>query len=548
LDGEVFAANGSITGGSLKSDKSIANIFSHERELNQLEPELIRLEKEKAEFSEEKKKYDNKLLLLREELDDSKSEIHQFELLITSKMEGVNQLFAEKEKLSQELKGLKQQHETDMNRLVKIEDDLSSVSKLEEFLAEKRKKASESGQEATQFVQDLREKSDLLRLQCNELRINLGKLESTLQFVCENLDRLTSRAGEIKEKLENSKQIKETNIYIIGKLEEEINLLINKNDFGDSEKSNQLAKKISEMEESKRVMAARIDEIDNQRETLSGKLQQLRDKKTHLDYQLQNVDNEIDNKEQRIFEEYNLDYSECLAFKQTDYDALRGSQEATKLKKGIQSLGDVNVGAIESYKEASEKYNEFLSSREDLVRAESDLVKIIKDLSSDMLKIFNENFEKTRVNFVKIFKELFDGGDADLLLIEDEDGDPLSRGIDIVAQPPQKKLQNISLLSGGERALTAIAILFAILKLRPMPFCVLDEIEAALDDANASRFAKYLRRFSEETQFIVITHRKPTMELADSLYGVTMEEKGVSKIVSVKLSDAVAQSVDSIGA
>ena len=182
-------------------------------------------------------------------------------------------------------------------------------------------------------------------------------------------------------------------------------------------------------------------------------------------------------------------------------------------------------------------YHEMDVQREDLVKAEADLLKIINELSAEMLGKFTERFEQIRVNFVKIFKELFDGGNADLLLLDSEN--PLDAGIEIVAQPPEKRLQSISLLSGGERALTAIAILFAILRLKPMPFCVLDEIEAALDDANAGRFAKYLRRFSEDTQFIVITHRKPTMELADSLYGVTMEEKGVSKIVSVKLSEAM---------
>ena len=155
---------------------------------------------------------------------------------------------------------------------------------------------------------------------------------------------------------------------------------------------------------------------------------------------------------------------------------------------------------------------------------------------------FKTQFEQINTNFQKIFKELFGGGRAELRLAEDEN--LLECGIDIVAEPPGKKLQSISLLSGGEMALTAVAILFAILKLRPMPFCVLDEIEAALDDANVERFAKYLKRFSADTQFIVITHRKPTMELADSLYGVTMEEKGVSKMVSVKLSDAVKNSTE----
>ena len=201
-------------------------------------------------------------------------------------------------------------------------------------------------------------------------------------------------------------------------------------------------------------------------------------------------------------------------------------------------MGNVNIDAIEMSKTVAAEYDELNKQKNDLEKAEADLLKIIKDLSDEMLTRFNSQFSQIRANFIKIFKELFNGGNADLELLDSEN--PLEAGIEIKAQPPEKKLQSISLLSGGEKALTAIAILFAILKLKPMPFCLLDEIEAALDDANAGRFAKYLRRFSEDTQFIVITHRKPTMELADRLYGVTMEEKGVSKIVSVKFEDAVA--------
>jgi chromosome segregation protein len=227
-----------------------------------------------------------------------------------------------------------------------------------------------------------------------------------------------------------------------------------------------------------------------------------------------------------------------LQFKEEGYDTASGADEAARLKRQMSALGHVNLDAIEQCKTVYEEYHVLDMQKQDLVKAKTDLERAIADMAKEMLNRFTEQFELIRRNFVKIFKELFDGGTADLFLLEDEN--PLEAGIEIVAQPPEKKLQSISLLSGGERALTAIAILFAILRLRPMPFCILDEIEAALDDANAGRFAKYLRRFSEGTQFIVITHRKPTMELADSLYGVTMEEKGVSKIVSVKLAEAVA--------
>ena len=192
-----------------------------------------------------------------------------------------------------------------------------------------------------------------------------------------------------------------------------------------------------------------------------------------------------------------------------------------------------------------ERYENLSTQANDLTSAKEDLIKIIKELSTEMITRFDTEFAKIQANFSKVFRELFGGGNAKLELTEAED--PLQAGVEIVAEPPGKKLQSITLLSGGEKALTAIAILFAILKLKPMPFCLLDEIEAALDDTNVSRFAQYLKNFSRETQFIVITHRKPTMMLADSLYGVTMEEKGVSKIVSVKLNDAIKNSKEEQG-
>ena len=235
-----------------------------------------------------------------------------------------------------------------------------------------------------------------------------------------------------------------------------------------------------------------------------------------------------------------MTYALAAEFKLEEFDLKEGLAESAKVKKQISSLGYVNVGAIEELKEVTARYDDLTSQRDDLQKAEDDLLKIIKELTKEMETKFKTQFDQININFQKTFKELFAGGRAELQLEEEEN--LLECGINIIAEPPGKKLQSITLLSGGERALTAVAILFAILKLRPMPFCVLDEIEAALDDANVERFAKYLKNFSKDTQFIVITHRKPTMELADSLYGVTMEEKGVSKIVSVKLSDAIKQS------
>ena len=285
------------------------------------------------------------------------------------------------------------------------------------------------------------------------------------------------------------------------------------------------------------AVQTRLAELDARRGALVGQIQLSHEKKSTEEQLLLKVDTDIEYMQQRVMEEYELSYGACLVHRDHGYNLDDGIDIAAKLRKQMSALGHVNIDSIEQCKSVYEDYHALNLQKEDLLKAKLDLEKIIADLSKEMLTRFNKEFEAIRLNFTKVFRELFDGGTADLLLLENEN--PLEAGIDIVAQPPEKKLQTISLLSGGERALTAIAILFAILKLRPMPFCVLDEIEAALDDANAGRFAKYLRRFSKETQFIVITHRKPTMELADTLYGVTMEEKGVSKIVSVKLSEAV---------
>jgi chromosome segregation protein len=249
---------------------------------------------------------------------------------------------------------------------------------------------------------------------------------------------------------------------------------------------------------------------------------------------LSRVDAEIENLSERIMEEYGLNYSACYPQRESDFDINIALPEIDDLKHKIGRLGNVNLDAVEQEKADRERYNSYKDQYDDLIAAKGDLEKVIADLSVQMEADFRSAFNKINSNFGTVFRELFGGGTAKLVLLDADDY--LNCGIDIIAEPPGKKLQNLTLLSGGEKALTAIAILFAILKLRPMPFCLLDEIEATLDDANVVRFATYLHNFSHETQFIVITHRKPTMELADVLYGVTMEQKGISKIVSVKLS------------
>jgi chromosome segregation protein len=235
-----------------------------------------------------------------------------------------------------------------------------------------------------------------------------------------------------------------------------------------------------------------------------------------------------------MWSEYELDYYNALSLRDDSLsDLAELKRQSNSMKRRIKELGDVNVNSIEEYKEVSERYAFLDGQRSDIVTSEQNLLKVLSELDSNMRKQFSEKFKEIQEMFSIVFKEMFGGGSASLILNEDED--ILTAGIQINAQPPGKKLQNMMQLSGGEKALTAIALLFAIQNLKPSPFCLLDEIEAALDDSNVDRFAKYIHKLTKHTQFIVITHRRGTMTAADVLYGITMQEKGVSTLVSVNL-------------
>ncbi len=270
--------------------------------------------------------------------------------------------------------------------------------------------------------------------------------------------------------------------------------------------------------------------------TVSQKRQiELSEQKHSFQMKLERANLELERIQNRIWDFYELTYQGTLEFKNPDVDLTDAHEEIEKMRRQIKAMGAVNVNAVSEYAELHERYTEHKTQHDDLVEAEEDLIKVIKDLNKQMKEKFLTEFEKLNEYFAQNFTALFGGGRAFLSL--DDEEDVLNSGIVIEAQPPGKKLQMLSLLSGGERALTAAAILFAMLKHRPSPFCLLDEIEAALDEANLHHFTDFLKTYSEETQFVVITHRRPTMESCDVLYGVTMEEKGVSKMISVKIAD-----------
>ena len=303
------------------------------------------------------------------------------------------------------------------------------------------------------------------------------------------------------------------------------------------ENLNALRAKKEEATREKESLNAELENILGENRAVNDRIEQLSERRHAQEIELTKIDSELENLQARIDEEYQETYESCLNYKDENFDPRAGQTAINRLKREIGALGAINHNALEEFEALNAQYTEMCSQRDDVQKGIDDTTEALNKLKEEMQTQFDDGFNQINENFKRLFKELFGGGRAELQMDYTDCDDPLNAGVEIVACPPGKKLTKISLLSGGERALTAIAILFAILMLRPMPFCVLDEIEAALDEANVDKFAQFLKKFAKETQFIVITHRKPTMEKADSLFGVTMEEKGVSKIVSVKLSE-----------
>ena len=311
----------------------------------------------------------------------------------------------------------------------------------------------------------------------------------------------------------------------------------------DKERYEKIKKDIADANEYKSGLDEKLNELTARKDELQKQTVSLSEAKVKQEAALERIDDTLNALGEHLREEYGIEsYADAQAYRADDFDVASAAGEITKLKRERSALGSVNLEAIEQFREVGAEYEQQKKEYDDLIAAREDFEKIIADLSKQMLERFNAEFVKIQDNFREIFRELFGGGTGKLELEPPENGDMLEAGVEIYAQPPGKLLKSMSLLSGGEKALTAIAILFSILKLRPMPFVILDETEAALDESNVEVFARYLKKFSGNTQFIVVTHRKPTMELADRLYGVTMQEKGVSTIVTVSLSEAVRHS------
>ena len=528
LDGDVINPAGSITGGSKKAE--INNLLSREREIETI---AEKIKSQRSKVDEQKNTltvYGEMLAKLAKEIDAQANMLHDYDVELAQKEEVLKHAQEDSELYSGELDEINQELSRLSTRREILEQELTTTKAMDAGEMPQAKGGNNNQYDI------LREKRDNLTNQITDLKVQIATLTTEIGSIDNEIERLLAEQEELSANIDENNSLLVKNSRTIETAKELDAGAQNGDDADTVSKLDAVKAKVAEMEELKQDLHASLATIEEERTRVTNEYAKIQERIYQEEARLTQIDTNIENMQDRILEDYELTYLTALDIKDENFDADGAQTRINELKREISKLGHVNVNAIEDSKDLDARYTDLSTQLDDLKKAEEDIMTVINELSAQMTEQFDEKFQKINENFSRIFRELFGGGKARLVLTDD---DVLTAGVDIIAEPPGKALGNLNLLSGGEKSLTAIAILFAILKLRPMPFCLLDEIDAALDDANVERFAKYLHRFAGETQFIVITHRKPTMELADNLYGVTMEQKGVSKVVSVKLSEAI---------
>lgn len=532
LEGELLVPGGAISGGAFKNN---SNLLGRRREMEEMEARV--------------KKYLKEVDTLLQEIEDTKAERNKLRLSLEEDKASLQKKFIEqntarlnvikakerKEEASEsslELKNEEREIESQIQEIRLSKEEISrelqdsetlekqtegKIKECQVLLDEKRSEESENlaGVNALEVeVEKMLQQQGFHQQNVDRINAELERSKSELSEIEEGL---LGNTGDIEQKENNIRQIEET---------------IQASHTSQTDTEKQLQEDITKKEE----LSAKQKNFFKDREALSEKMAGLDKEVYRLNAQREKLQDMTESQINYMWDEYEITLSDAAGMRNEELNDLPAmKRDISTLKDQIKKLGDVNVNAIEDYKNLMERYSFLKTQHDDLIEAEKTLEGIITELDTAMRKQFHEKFGEISREFDKVFKEMFGGGKGTLELMEDED--ILEAGIRIIAQPPGKKLQNMMQLSGGEKALTAIALLFAIQNLKPSPFCLLDEIEAALDESNVSRFAKYLHKLTRHTQFIVITHRRGTMEQVDRLYGITMQEKGVSTLVSVNLID-----------
>ena len=529
LEGDVINPSGAISGGSV-AQKTV-NILGRSREIEEIKAKLEEINKQIEKITREKEEFSASITDTIEESAKLEKELQEIEITYATRHQELEMIETQIVKLEEKVTKLKKQLDDIETEKANIQTSKEGTKQVIENLD---KEIAELNQEISKFAElnkDDQTYIDNLNTDITDLKISVSSFDESDASINEMLERIDVDIKNANTSIDTKLQEIEDKKQDTVKLEEDIENFGKEIEKIKAEVSNS-SEKIENLKQEKTEANAKLEKaearIEEQYEVINSLKAQIVKIGTNKQKQEQDLEELIN----KLWNEYEITPNNATEYKKPDNVQL-AQKKTNELRKEIADLGSINIDSIEAYKKMQERYDFMNEQRFDLEESITKLRNVISEMINTMQKQFAEKFKEINKNFNEVFCELFGGGKAELIL--ENEADILECGIDIRVQPPGKKLQNMMLLSGGEKALTAIAILFAILKINPAPFCILDEIEAALDDVNVGRYAMYLKKFSKNTQFLVITHRKGTMEIADTVYGVTMEEKGISKLLSMKL-------------
>ncbi|MCI7393329.1 MAG: chromosome segregation protein SMC [Clostridiales bacterium] len=531
LDGEIINERGAITGGKFKN--KTGNILDRRAEINQLGREIEDLNRKQSRALEKLEKVREEIGSLTDKASRLEESIRAGEHALLMKENEISMaenvladLKNSGDKVNRELESISREQENSMRMIGEIR---KSIAEKEAAI----KKAESLCNEKLSLHEERKGEFNSLSEEITAARITVTAAQEQKSHAEEMMERINRELSDIEGDIARRRQQLESMEAEKRELTEGstgIDGIISRQEAVKAEAEQRL----EEVSGEKAALAGEISEMNAAREELNRKIQVLQDQKYDLDVRRAKNETQLESFKEKLWEDFEVSYIQAMEFKAEDFALSRAVKENRQIRNRIRELGEVNVGAIEEYQVVKERYEFLTGEREDVQKAMDDLNRIISEMDKTIKTRFRESFDRIVINFEKQFKELFGGGHAELRL--SDENNPLESNIDIVAQPPGKKLQNINLLSGGEKTLTAIALMFAVLQAKPTPFCILDEVEAALDDANIDKFIHCLRKF-DNVQFTLVTHQKATMEHADVLYGVTMPEKGISKVLSLSLED-----------
>ena len=529
LKGDVINPSGSITGGSVM--QKTVNILGRSREIESIQKEINVLNKKLENIQKEKENYLSDIEDVLEEASSLEQNMQEIDITYATEKQKMVSIEENVERLENRLARLKQEQESIINKKQELNSIKEEAKEQIEKLSKENEELNNVIEEFANLNKDNQKYIDDLNFDITNLKISVSSFEESEMSIKE----MTERIGEdiknneesIRNKQEQLSNIKNDNEQLMNNINELKNKITQiKEDVENS------GNKVEKLKEERIKSNEKLEKTEKEIESLFKTIEGLKEQLVKIDVKKTKTAQDIEDIINKMWEEYELTPNSCENYEKP-VNVAQTQKRVKEIREEIKKLGSINVDSIVEYKQLKERYDFMCEQRLDLEDAIAKLKKIINEMTQVMKEQFSEKFKIINKNFNEVFKELFGGGKAELILTDEQN--ILECGIEIQAQPTGKKLQNMSLLSGGERALTAIALLFAILKINPSPFCVLDEIEAALDDVNVFRYADYLKKFTKETQFLVITHRKGTMEAADTVYGVTMEENGISKLLSMKL-------------